>query len=28
MFVPVVFSLVHKRQSKALEPSLGAPHVA
>ena len=28
MFVPVVFSLVHKRQSKALVPSLGAPHAA
>ena len=28
MFVPVVFSLVHKRQSKTLVPSLGAPHAA
>ena len=28
MFVPVVFSLVHKRENKALVPSLGAPHVA
>jgi multidrug efflux pump subunit AcrB len=28
MFVPVVFSFVHKRQSKTLVPSLGASHVA
>jgi multidrug efflux pump subunit AcrB len=28
MFVPVVFSLVHRRESKVPAPSIGTPHVA
>jgi hypothetical protein len=28
MFVPVVFSLVHGRETKARAPALGEPHVA
>ncbi len=28
MFVPVVFSLVHKRDVKSHVPALGEPHVA
>jgi multidrug efflux pump subunit AcrB len=27
MFVPVVFSLVHRRESKSLIPALGEPNV-
>jgi multidrug efflux pump subunit AcrB len=28
MFVPVVFSIVHERRSKAPLPALGEPHAA
>jgi multidrug efflux pump subunit AcrB len=28
MFVPVVFSLVHRGESKVSAPALGEPHVA
>jgi multidrug efflux pump subunit AcrB len=28
MFVPVVFSLVHRRENKSHAPALGEPHVA
>jgi multidrug efflux pump subunit AcrB len=28
MFVPVVFSMVHKREGEKLAPAIGEPHVA
>jgi len=28
MFVPVVFSILHKREGRVTAPAIGAPHVA